>query len=61
MGKTAEAANRMLVNAGLNVALTGALNGDTATVISQSPPAGEMVPAASVITLELRHLGLTDD
>jgi len=61
VGKTAEAANRMLVNAGLNVALTGALNGDTATVISQSPPAGEMVPAASVITLELRHLGLTDD
>ncbi len=61
VGKTAEAANRLLVNAGLNVSLTGATNGDTATVISQSPAAGETVPAATVVTIEVRHLGLTDD
>lgn len=61
VGKTAEAANRILVNAGLNVSITGATNGDTATVISQSPAAGETVPAATVVTLDVRHLGLTDD
>ncbi len=61
VGKTAEAANRLLVNAGLNVSITGATNGDTATVISQSPAAGESVPAATVVTIEVRHLGLTDD
>jgi len=61
VGKTAEAANRMLVNAGLNVSITGATNGDTATVISQSHPAGTSVPKAAVVTIEVRHLGLTDD
>lgn len=60
VGKTAEAANRLLVNEGLNVSLVGATNGDTATVISQSPAAGEMVPVATVVTIEVRHLGLTD-
>lgn len=61
VGKTAEAANRLLVNQGLNVSLTGATNGDTATVISQSPAAGESVPPATVVTVEVRHLGLADD
>ena len=61
VGKTAEAANRILVNAGLNVTLSGATNGDTATVIHQIPAAGEVVPSATVVTIEVRHLGLTDD
>ncbi len=61
VGKTAEAANRLLVNAGLNVSLTGATNGDTATVISQTPAAGTSVPSGTVVSLDLRHLGLTDD
>ncbi len=61
VGKSAEAANRLLVNAGLNVSITGATNGDTATVISQSPAAGEVVPEATLVTIEVRHLGLTDD
>ena len=61
VGKTAEAANRLLVNAGLNVSITGATNGDTATVISQYPAAGETVPSATVVTIDVRHLGLTDD
>ena len=60
VGKTAEAANRILVNAGLNVSITGATNGDTATVISQSPAAGEVVPEATAVTIDVRHLGLTD-
>ena len=61
VGKTAEAANRLIVNAGLNAAVTGASNGDTATVIAQSPAAGTAVPPATVVTVELRHLGLADD
>ncbi len=61
VGKTASAANRLIVNAGLNVSVTGAQNGDTATVISQYPAAGTVVPLAEVVTIELRHLGLTDD
>ncbi len=61
VGKSAEAANRLLVNAGLNVSITGATNGDTATVIRQSPAAGEVVPEATLVTIEVRHLGLTDD
>ena len=60
VGKSAEAANRLLINSGLNIAVTGATNGDTATVIHQSPAAGEKVPAATVVTIDLRHLGLTD-
>ena len=61
VGKSAEAANRLLINSGLNIAVTGATNGDTATVIHQSPAAGEKVPAATLVTIDLRHLGLTDD
>jgi len=61
IGKSAEAANRLLINSGLNIAVTGATNGDTATVIHQSPAAGEKVPAATLVTVDLRHLGLTDD
>lgn len=61
VGKSAEAANRLIINSGLNIAVTGATNGDTATVIHQSPAAGEKVPAATLVTIELRHLGLTDD
>ena len=55
------AAGRAVVNAGLNAAVTGASNGDTATVIAQSPAAGTAVPPATVVTVELRHLGLADD
>lgn len=55
VGKTAEAANRILTNLGLNVSISGATNGATATVSAQSPAAGEMVPRGTLITVEMRH------
>lgn len=60
LGKTAEAANRMIVNLGLNIKIDGASGGEGATVISQSPSAGEVVPVGTVVTIELRHLNVTD-
>lgn len=64
VGKTAEAANRLIINENLNIRIEGAANftsGDGATVISQSPAAGEVVPEGTVITLTFRHLtGITD-
>ncbi len=58
--KTAEAANMLLINAGLNVKITGAANGSSATVINQKPAAGETVEAGSVVEIELRHMDGTD-
>ena len=60
VGKTAEAANRNIINLGLNIKIDGAAGGTGATVISQTPSAGEVVPVGTVVTIELRHLNLTD-
>lgn len=59
-GKTADAANKMLIAAGLNIRIKGASNGSTATVISQSIEAGTTVNAGEVVEIELRHLDMTD-
>ncbi len=53
-GKSAAAANQLLINAGLNVRITGTtshLTGVGAKVISQSHAAGEKVAPGTVITL----------
>ena len=53
-GMTAAAANRVLINAGLNIRITGTkqhLTGSTATVVRQSLAAGESVTEGTVITL----------
>jgi len=60
VGKTAEAANRNIINLGLNIKIEGASGGNGATVISQTPAAGDVVPVGTVVTIELRHLNLTD-
>lgn len=64
VGKTAEAANRLIINKNLNIRINGAANytsGSGATVISQSPAAGTMVAEGTVITLEFMHLSdITD-
>lgn len=63
VGKTAEAANRLIMNENLNIRIDGAANytsGSGATVISQSPAAGTLVPVGTVITLEFMHLSDTD-
>ena len=61
VGKTAEAANRIVTNLGLNVSISGASNGSIATVSSQSPAAGEVVSAGTVVTIEMRHNISSDD
>ncbi len=64
VGKTAEAANRLIINANLNIRIEGAANftsGDGATVVEQSPMAGETVPEGTVITLTFRHLSNITD
>ncbi len=63
IGKTAAAANRLILNAGFNIRIDGAANfatGGGATVVSQFPEAGTMVPEGTVITLEFMHLDTTD-
>lgn len=64
VGKTAEAANRLIINENLNIRINGAANyasGSGATVISQTPAAGTMVAEGTVITLEFMHLSdITD-
>ncbi len=63
IGKTSEAANRLIINADLNLRIEGAANfasGSGATVISQFPEAGTVVPEGTVVTLEFMHLSDTD-
>lgn len=59
MEMSAYNANNVAVSAGLNVIFTGYTNG-TATVISQSLPAGSWVPRGSIIEIELRYLDGVD-
>ncbi len=60
VGKSAEAANRMLINAGLNVSVKGASNSSESTVAVQSIAAGTMTPAGTVVEISLRDLSVTD-
>ncbi|MBR6916571.1 MAG: PASTA domain-containing protein, partial [Clostridia bacterium] len=61
VGKTAEAANRMLINLGLNISVAGASNGSSATVASQTPAAGTLVPQGTLVTIEMMHAITSDD
>ena len=64
VGKTAEAANRLIINKKLNIRIAGAANyasGSGATVISQSPEAGTFVPEGTVVTVEFMHLSDISD
>ena len=59
IGKTAVAANQLLVNAGLNIKLEGSsthLAGTSAVVISQSHAPGELVGRGEVITVVMRYV-----
>ncbi len=63
IGKSGSAANQMLINAGLNVEISGAQNyesGQGAVVVSQSVDSGRMIERGSVVTIELRHLDSHD-
>ena len=59
MGKTAQEANALLLSAGLNIRIEGALNyklDNGAVVIAVSHAAGEYVAPGSVITVTFRHM-----
>ena len=54
MGMSAAAANQVLVNAGLNVRITGTkqhLTGSAAQVVRQTPSGGESASLGDVVTL----------
>ncbi|MBR0303010.1 MAG: PASTA domain-containing protein, partial [Clostridia bacterium] len=62
IGKSAEAANRMLVNLGLNVSITGASGGSAgATVTTQSIAAGTLVTKGTVVEVGVMHEITSDD
>ncbi len=61
-GKSAEAANRILTNAGLNVSFGGVDDNADATVATQSVAPGTEVPEGTVIKVTLRSTtNVTDD
>ena len=63
MGKSAAAANKLLINANLNIRIQGAHNyssGVGAVVIAQYPAAGQSVSKGTVVTVEFRHMDGTD-
>ena len=63
VGKSAAAANKLLINANLNIRIQGAHNyssGVGAVVIAQYPAAGQSVSKGTVVTVEFRHMDGTD-
>lgn len=61
-GKSAEAANRILTNAGLNVSIGGIDDNADATVATQSVAPGTEVPEGTVVKVTLRSTtNVTDD
>ena len=58
VGRTAAAANQILINAGLNIKIEGSkyyYDGGAATVVSQSHEAGIAVPKGTVITVNFGY------
>lgn len=56
---TAEAANRTITDAELNINISGVTSmGSGAAAYRQQPAAGEQVPKGTIITVEFRHGGL---
>ena len=63
VGMTASAANKVLINAGLNISVKGSSNhgaGAGPEVIEQFPAAGTIVGKGDVITVTFRYLDVTD-
>ncbi len=59
-GYSAEAANNVLVSYGFNVKIDGTVNQAGASVVSQSPAAGEQLPYGSVVTITVRYFDGTE-
>ncbi|MBQ3126509.1 MAG: PASTA domain-containing protein, partial [Clostridia bacterium] len=63
MGRSASAANKLLIDAGLNVRIEGTQNyqsGVGAVVVAQSPAADTVVTPGTIVTVEFRYLDGTD-
>lgn len=63
MGRSASAANKLLIDAGLNIRIEGTQNyqsGAGAVVVSQSPAAEAVVTPGTIVTVEFRYLDGTD-
>ena len=59
IGKTAFAANQMLINSKLNICIEGTdnyMSGSGAIVVMQSIPAGTKVSPGTVVTVTYRYL-----
>ena len=64
VGRTATAANSMIINAGFNIKIEGTrnyLSGTGAVVVSQFPEAGTVAEEGSVVTLTFRYLDDSDN
>lgn len=64
VGRTAAAANSMLINSGFNIKIEGTrnyLSGTGAVVVAQSPAAGEEAAEGTVVTVTFRYLDDSDD
>ena len=61
-GLSAAAANQVLINAGLNIRISGTKNyaGSSVRVTAQSLPAGTMVPIGSVVEITVLYQGGDD-
>lgn len=59
IGKTASAANKAIVDAGLNIIIEGSHQEmlDGAVAIKQSPDSGEYVSPGTIVSVEFRHEG----
>lgn len=55
-GKTAEQANVILTNAGLNISISGTTSNSEATIVTQSVEAGAKVPEGTVVEVSVRVL-----
>ena len=51
----------MIINSGLNISISGASNGNTATVASQTPEPGTLVSKGTLVTIEMIHEITSDD
>ena len=62
IGQIASVANRMLIEAGLNIKIAGVPPKDTVAIaVSQSPKAGEKVSPSTMVTVEFRNFTDVDD
>ena len=56
VGKSPIDANKLVVNSGLNISVSGAVAAKNAYAVKQYPEAGSTVPEGTVVTIEFLHM-----